>query len=88
MKLFERRLRVSKLYLAAAIFFAALAILSFASGSTMLVGGHSHGRQLILRAKDPASFALVAGGHVAGAVVFAFLSRYQFRRGSWFNPIK
>ncbi len=89
MKLFERRLRVSKIYLVGAIFYAALVALSLASGSTMVMPGRSHvGRPLIVRAKDPGDFALVVGCYAGFAAVSAFFSKYQFRRGSWFNPIK
>lgn len=78
---------MAKGWLVFAVFFGALAALSFASGEAVLLRGHVGSTRRFAKEEDPRGFGVVAGAYAVFTLGGFFLARYQFRRGSWFNPI-
>ena len=86
MKIFERRMRIAKGWLVFSLVFGCFAALSFATDEAVLPRGHVGNTRHFLKDKNYGDFALVTGAYVIFALGGAFFTRYQFRRGSWFNP--
>jgi hypothetical protein len=87
MKLLERRMRVSWGWLILAALFSTLAILALGTDELLVLRGRIGRMRSILRASDPDGFLFFLIGYVVTAAVGWLFAFYQFRRGSWFNPI-
>jgi hypothetical protein len=87
MKILQRRMRVSWGWFVIAAIFSALALRGLATDILIVPPGKSTRGRVIVRQEKPASFNWGFGCFsVFSAVGFTF-AFYQFRRGSWFNPI-
>lgn len=89
MKLLQRRMRISWGWLLLAVFFSIPTILSLADGSYTRpkprLGGDR--KPPIERSVDPQDYWFRVGIEAAIAGTGWLFAFYQFRRGSWFNPI-
>jgi hypothetical protein len=87
MKLLERRMRVSWGWFIVAVICASLAIFALRTDLIVLLPGrHTHGR-VIAKLADPVNYAFVLALYCGATVLGLMFAFYQFRRGSWFNPI-
>lgn len=87
MKLFEKRWRISWPYFIFGTVFAAFTTLSIVSGDAAVIARRGDAARHFLREKEPTAFLWVVGLYAALTLIGYFFSRFQFRRGSWFNPI-
>jgi hypothetical protein len=83
----KRRMRVAWPSLIFALPFSALATLALTSGELYILPGRSGSGNIIVKATDPSGFKLFLGAYLAMAVMGWLFAFFEFRRGSWFNPI-
>jgi hypothetical protein len=83
----QRRLRLGWHWLILAVPFSALVLLAISTGELLVPRRGIGSSRSILQASNPESFALFLGIYFAVAAVGWLFTFYQFRRGSWFNPI-
>lgn len=90
MKLLQRRLRISWVWLVGALVFSAISGYSLATDQFTFPKGRfgSGGKRTVIR-RDArlADYWTVVGVHGLFAGVGWVFTFYQSRRGSWFNPI-
>ena len=70
-----------------AVPFSALGLLAISTGELLVPRRGFGSSRSILQASDPDGFVLFLGIYFAAAAVGWLFTFYQFRRGSWFNPI-
>jgi hypothetical protein len=86
MKLFERRMRLSKGNAALFLAFAIFPIIALYTGESIIPRGRTGTTRLILLREDPKGFWMVTSYFLIAAFICLFFTFYQFRKGSWFNP--
>ena len=87
MKLLQRRLRISWGGLAIATLASFFSISALVTGELYIPRGRFGTSQRILKTVDPDGFFTFLIFFLAAALVGWLFTFYQFRRGSWFNPI-
>jgi hypothetical protein len=85
-KLLQRRMRIAWGWFFTASFFSAIALESYTRGQIVELG-RRHLNVPIRESTDPDGFYFFLGTYAVIAAIGWIFSFYQFRRGSWFNPI-
>jgi hypothetical protein len=86
MKLFERRMRLSKSNAALFLAFAIFPTIALYCGELIVPRGRIGTTRLSLLKEDPKGFWISISYFLILAFIGLFFTFYRFRKGSWFNP--